>query len=137
MNCNLKNARPRAPKEWERLPDRDKHIIIQYLKEKVMEELEQTLIPDLVRINLDHEEAELQKVWLQIMCIAEHDTHGHGRLRNLYTLRRFKTLYAKIERMKSKEERDEWLRAENQKIFGKGGYPYEWVDSLENRGKSI
>ena len=42
MNCNLKIARPRAPKEWERLPDRDKHIIIQYLKDKVMEELEQT-----------------------------------------------------------------------------------------------
>lgn len=54
MNCNLKNARPRAPKEWERLPDRDQHIIIQYLKDKVMEELEQTLIPNLVRINLDH-----------------------------------------------------------------------------------
>ena len=47
MNCNLKNARPRPPREWERLPDRDKHIIIQYLKDKVMEELEQTLIPDL------------------------------------------------------------------------------------------
>ena len=133
MNCNLKNARPRPPREWERLPDRDKHIIIQYLKDKVMEELEQTLIPDLVRINLDHEEAELQKVWLQIMCIANHDAHGHGRLRNLLTLRRWKAIYAKIERMESKEERDEWLDPEIEKIFGKGGYPHEWVDSLERR----
>ena len=40
VNCNIKNARPRAPKEWDRLPDREKHIIIQYLKDKVMEELE-------------------------------------------------------------------------------------------------
>lgn len=133
MNCNIKNARPRAPKEWERIPDREKHIIIQYLKDKVMEELEKTLIPNLVRINLDHEEAELQKVWLQIMCIANHDAHGHGRLRNLRTLRRWKAIYAKIERMKSKEERDEWLDAEIGKIFGKEGYPHEWVDSLERR----
>ena len=133
MNCIIKNARPRAPKEWEQLPDKDKHIIIQYLKDKVMEELEQTLIPNLVRINLDHEEAELQKVWLQIMCIANHDAHGHGRLRNLRALRRWKSIYAKIERMESKEERDEWLDAEINKIFGKGGYPHEWVDSLERR----
>ena len=133
MKCNISQARPRAPREWERLPDRDKHIIIQHLKDKVMEELEQTLIPDLVRINVDHEEAELQKVWLKVMCIAMHDEHKHGEVRNLRTLRRWKRLYAKIERMKTKEDRDAWLDAENKKIFRKGGYPKEWVDRLEKR----
>lgn len=69
MKCNIAQARPRPPREWERLPDRDKHIIIQYLKDKVM------------------------------------------------------------------EDRDEWLDAQNNKIFGKGGYLHEWVDSLERREK--
>ena len=133
MKCNIAQAKPRAPKEWERLPDRDKHIIIQYLKEKVMEELEQTLIPDLVRINLDHEEAELQKVWLKVMCVAMHEEHKHGEGRNLRTLLRWKRLYAKIERMKNSKERDEWLDAKIKKIFRKGGYPTEWVDRLEKR----
>lgn len=133
MKCNIAQAKPRAPKEWERLPDRDKHIIIQHLKEKVMEELEQTLIPDLVRINLDHEEAELQKVWLKVMCVAMHEEHQHGEGRNLRTLLRWKRLYAKIERMKNSEERDEWLDAKIKKIFRKGGYPTEWVDRLEKR----
>jgi hypothetical protein len=26
-----------------------------------------------------------------------------------------------------------WLDTEINKIFGKGGYPHEWVDSLERR----
>ena len=133
MRCNIAQARPRAPKEWERLPYRDKHIIIQHLKDKVAEELEQTILPDLVRINLDHEEAELQKVWLKIMCIAMHEEHGHGQERNLRTLRRWKRLYAKVERMKGKGERDAWIDAEISKIFRKGGYPNEWVDRLEKR----
>lgn len=133
MKCNIAQAKPRAPKEWERLPDRDKHIIIQYLKEKVMEELEQTLIPELLLANLNHEGAELQKVWLKVMCIVMHEEHHHGEMRNRQTLRGWKRVYAKIERMKSKEERDEWLDAKIKKIFRKGGYPKEWVDRLEKR----
>ena len=136
MKCNIAQAKPRAPKEWERLPDRDKHIIIQYLKEKVMEELEQTLIPDLVRINLDHEEAELQKTWIKLMVIANHQEHGHGRVRNLRTLIRWKRLYRKIESFTDHDERVNWLNAELDKIFKKGGYPDEWVDRLEKRRAS-
>ena len=45
----------------------------------------------------------------------------------------WKRLYAKIERMKSKEELDEWLDAKIKKIFRKGGYPTEWVNRLEKR----
>ena len=26
----------------------------------------------------------------------------------------------------------EYLKAEMSKIFGEGGYPYEWIDSLED-----
>ena len=133
MRANIKNAKPRAPKEWERLPDRDKHIIIQHLKDSVMEEIEKDILPDLVRVNLDHEEAELQKVWLKVMCIANHKTHGHGTLRNLRTLRSWKMIYNKIAAMKSKQERDEWMDAELQKAFWRGSYPEEWVDKLEGR----
>lgn len=135
MNCNLANARPRAPKEWERLPDRDKHIIIQHLKEKVMEELEKTLIPDLVRINLDHEEAELQKTWLKLLCIVMHEEHGHGEVRSRRTLRKWKRIYHAYGRMKSQAERDEWMSAKIGKIFRKSAYPDEWVDSLEEGGR--
>ena len=133
MKCNIAQAKPRAPKEWERLPDRDKHIIIQYLKEKVMEDLEQTLIPDLVKINLDHEEAELQKVWIKLMVIANHQEHGHGEVRARRTLRRWKRLYAKIASFDNNEDRADWLNTELAKTFKKDGYPDEWVDRLEKR----
>ena len=136
MKCNILNARPRAPKEWERLSQRDQHIIIQYLKEKVAEELEKSLLPELVRINLDHEEAELQKVWIKLMLIANHAEHGHGEVRARRTLRRWKRVYAKIESMKSHEEREAWLASEIGKIFRKDPYPEEWVDSLEKERKT-
>jgi hypothetical protein len=34
----------------------------------------------------------------------------------------------------SKEAQDEFLKAEMDKIFGKDGYPYDFIDSLEKRG---
>ena len=30
------------------------------------------------------------------------------------------------------ETQQEYLKAEMSKIFGEGGYPYEWIDSLED-----
>ena len=42
-------------------------------------------------------------------------------------------MYWIIGKLKTNEERDAYLKAETDKIFGKGGYPSEWVDSLEGK----
>lgn len=85
---------------------------------------------------LDHEEAELQKAWLKMGCIVNHEMSGYGAIRARRWLHRWKRLYRKIATFKTAEERDAYLDAKMEKIFGKGGYPAEWVDSLENGGKS-
>jgi hypothetical protein len=36
-----------------------------------------------------------------------------------------------LETFKTPEERNAYIESEIEKIFGKGGYPREWVDKLE------
>lgn len=40
-------------------------------------------------------------------------------------------MYRIIAKFSSTEERDAYLKTEMDKIFGKDGYPYEFIDSLE------
>lgn len=94
------------------------------------------LCNDSMNQQIDHEEAELQKVWLQIMCIVLHrQKDPYGEMRCLATLKDFKTVYRFFGQFATKEERDAWLKVETDKIFRRGGYPHEWVDSLENGGR--
>lgn len=107
------------PRCWGQLPQRERDIII---KEVVAKQIND---------GLDHEEAELQKVWLQMACMVIHDALGHDKDDCFLFLGNWKRLYRKIGKCKTNEERDEYLKAEMDKIFGDDGYPYEWVDSLE------
>jgi hypothetical protein len=68
-------------------------------------------------------------------CIINHEMSGYGAIRARRWLHRWKRLYRKIGSFKTAEERDAYLDEEMQKIFGKDGYPADWVDSLENGGK--
>lgn len=126
MKANYREPKVKPPRVWFRLRESERNEIVEYVRE---------CLEELVRVNLDHEEAELQKAWLKMGCIVNHDVFGFGAIRSRRWLHRWKKLYRKIESCKSSEERDAFLDPEMEKIFGVGGYPSEWVDSLENRGE--
>lgn len=125
MKANYGQPKTKPPKSWHKLPEHERNALVEFQRET---------IDELTRINLDHEEAELQKAWLKMGCIVNYEMSGYGAIRARRWLSRWKRLYRKIEKLKTTEERDAFLDAEMEKIFGKGGYPSEWVDSLENRG---
>lgn len=101
------------PKEKKAMDD----AIVKYIEDKV-----------------NHEEAELQKIWLQMACIVNHDAFGHGAMRCTTFLGGWKRMYKRMSKIGSKQEQDAFLKAEMDKIFGVDGYPYEFIDSLEKRG---
>lgn len=122
MRCNIPQTKAKPPRAWLRLREDERQSIIEYVRE---------CLDELVRVNLDHEEAELQKTWLKMMCIANHDVLKVGKIRAIRVLYRWKRLYHIVSKLKTNAERDAYLNRELEKIFGKGGYPDEWVDSLE------
>lgn len=122
MKSNYREPKVKPPRAWNRLRESERQEIVDYMRE---------CLEELVRVNLDHEEAELQKTWLKMMCIANHDILKIGKIRAIRVLHRWKRLYYIVSKLKTKVERDAYLDTELEKIFGKDGYPNEWVDSLE------
>ena len=115
--------KPNLPRSWFSLPEREKDAITKVYQ-------------DALHKARDHEDAELQKVWLKCACVVLHGQKDpYGKLRCMCFLAGFKKVYRIIGKFKTNAERDAYLDAEMDKIFGKGGYPSEWVDSLENMGE--
>lgn len=113
----------KPPKSWDRLPEYEKKAILDYFNEVFIE-------------RSNHEDAVLQKRWLKLSCIVLHQQKDpYGKMRCMFFLKGWKRVYKMCERFKTNEEMDGWLDSEMEKIFGKGGYPTEWVDSLENGGR--
>ena len=107
----------KIPKSFLALPQREKDIInktmVEYVDKKV-----------------DEEEAELQKIWLQLACIVLHRHFGFGKVRAMRFLGAWRRLYKQNERCGNKDSQAEFLKSHMDKIFGSDGYPYEWVDKL-------
>ena len=122
MRPNLPKP-PKMPKSWFRLPEWEREQISKVCNEAI-------------NAQVDHEEAQLQKLWLQFACIVlPSQKDPWGKMRCMFFLKGWKRVYRINSQFKTAEERDAWLKAEMEKIFGKDGYPHEWVDSLENGGK--
>lgn len=84
---------------------------------------------------VNHEEAELQKIWIQLACIELSDPYFEMTPDKLIVfIGGWKRIYRYIAKLGSKEAQDEYLNSEMERIFGKDGYPYEFIDSLEKRG---
>lgn len=105
------------PTSYTNLPKREKEAIAKYIQDQV-----------------NHEEAELQKIWIQLACIILHDTFGMGAQRLTTFIGNWKRMYKRNMKIDTKEEQDIFLSSEMDKIFGKDGYPYEFINSLEKRG---
>lgn len=111
-----------VPKSWLSLPGKEKKLI-------------SGLIEKEINAAVDHEEALLQKRWLQLACIVLHrQKDAYGKMRCMAFLNGWKRVYKTCEKFKTDAEMKAWLKAEMDSIFGVDGYPSEWVDSLENRG---
>ncbi len=108
----------RLPKSFNQLPQREKEIINQVMTEEVVKQV-------------CHEQAELQKIWLQMACIVLHQNFGFGKKRCLLFLANWREMYRLNSRIEGKAEQESFLAGEIDKIFGKSGYPTEYVDKLE------
>ena len=121
MRPNLNNVyeKQRRSKTWDRLRESEKNEILKICNE-------------LSNAQVDHEEAELQKVWMKIGCIINNELEGYDEAKTLMWLQSWKRKYKLIGKFQTSKERDDYLDSKLEKIFGKNGYPSEWVDSLEN-----
>lgn len=106
------------PKSWLSLPEREKKAISK-------------MVEDEANKAVDHEEAELQKIWLQLACIVLHDAFGFGERRLTRFLGNWKRVYRMNSKCENAEKQTEFLTDQMSKLFPQGGYPYEWIDSLE------
>lgn len=109
----------RLPKSWDRLPPREKEIINQVMTEEVVKQV-------------CHEQAELQKIWLQMACIVLHRCFGFGKDRCLMFLGNWYEMYYVNSKLEGKAEQEKYLAAEMEKIFGKDGFPKVFIDGLED-----
>ena len=108
----------RLPKSWDRLPKSEKDIINKVMTEEVVRQVV-------------HNEAELQKIWLQYACIVLHHCFRFGKKRCLCFLANWREMYRINSRLDGEAAQTKYLAEEMDKIFGKGGYPKEYIDKLE------
>ena len=108
----------RLPKSWDRLPKSEKNKINEVMTEEVVKQV-------------CHEQAELQKIWLKMACIVLHKYFGFGKKRCLIFLANWREMYRLNSRLGDKAEQESFLAGEIDKIFGKDGYPKEYIDKLE------
>lgn len=90
---------------------------------------ERERISEMVDSQINHEEAELQKIWLQMACIVLHNGFKFGKRRCSMFLYNWKRIYQKNSRLKTKKEQSKWL--EEQMAFFDGEYPKEFIDKME------
>lgn len=108
----------KLPKSFLSLPPREKQII-EEMKTKEVED----------QVNKHY--AELQKIWLQMACIVLNRNFGFGKKRLLIFLGVWREIYRLNKKLENKETQTAYLTAEINRIFGEGGYPYQYIDKLE------
>lgn len=108
----------RTPKSFLNLPKSEKEIIERLHKEAVENEVNRYF-------------AQLQKNWLKLSCIVMHDYMGLDRENCLLYLANFREVYRQNSKMPGEAEQQEWLDGKMDEIFGVGGYPYKYIDKLE------
>lgn len=110
--------KPNMPRSWLTLPKKEKDAITKAATEFIEDKV-------------NHEEAELQKIWIQFACIVLHDAFGFGKSRLMLFIGNWKRMYRRNKKLNGYDEQTAFLKEEMEKIFGKDGFPYEWLDKLE------
>ena len=104
----------RMPKSWDTLPPSEKQRIAEVKENEI-----------------NRYYAKLQKNWLMLACIVLNKFFGFGRKRLLLFLANWREIYRLNAKIKTDAEQQAWLRGEMDRIFGKGNYPYKYIDKLE------
>lgn len=108
----------RMPKSFTELSQHDKDIIDRVCDDEVQKRTDKNM-------------AKLQKIWLQFACIVLHRNFGFGKKRCLLFLANWREMYRINNKLENEADQTEFLNEYLDKIFGKGGYPTEYVDKLE------
>lgn len=104
----------RLPKSWHDLPPSEKQAIAQVKENEINQYF-----------------AKLQKNWLMLSCIVMADYMGKTKEECLLYLANFKEVYRQNAKLAGDAEQQAWLNGKMKEIFGEGGYPYEYIDKLE------
>lgn len=65
-------------------------------------------------------------------CIVLHNNFDFDKDRCLLFLANWREMYRQNSKLEGKEEQEGFISNEIENIFGKGGYPKEYVDKLED-----
>jgi len=104
------------PKSYQSLPESQKQKIAQ-------------LVDELVTRQVDHEEAEVQKIWIQYACIVLHTAFRFTKEDCEMFIANWRRIYRQNARFQTKEEQTAFI--EKQLAFFNGEYPTAFVDALE------
>lgn len=110
----------RIPRSFESLPEAE--------KERLRAWASQT-IEEIAIKQIEHEEAEVQKIWIMYACIILKNAFHMSNDDLICFIANWRSIYRKNSRMKNKEEQTAWI--EKQLGWKQGEYPKEFLDSLE------
>ena len=105
----------RLPKSWDRLPPSEKLKIAEVKQQEIYAE-----------------QAKVQKIWLMLQCVVNHDYMGMSEEECLLALANWHEVYRLNQKHKTEEEQMAWLESKMRDIFKVNGYPYKYIDKLEN-----
>ena len=108
----------RLPKSFLSLPQSEKDKINEAMTEEVEKQV-------------NHNMAQLQKIWLKFACIVLNKNFGFGKKRCLLFLANWREMYRVNNSLKNEAGQTEYLSREIDKIF-KGMYPTQYIDKLED-----
>lgn len=106
-------------KPWNRLPPSEKRAIAKMQEEEKWQDINKYF-------------AKCQKNWLKILCIVLFKKMGMTVEEIILVLANFREIYRLNAKIETDEEQQAWLDREMDEIFGKGGYPTEYIDKLEH-----
>lgn len=107
----------RLPKSWERLPQSQKEVIADSMKQMLMEQEDKDM-----RIMLD--------LYIKMACVVLHDAFGFGEKRLNMFLGNHKRLFHRQHKMVMDGTQVEYLNKRMSEIFKKDGFPQSFFDNM-------
>lgn len=95
---------------------------------------EKQRIEDAIYDRLDEELCQAQFVWIKMACAILHDI-GLDESQVTQFIGLWKMMYRKNSRFKDKQEQDAFLDKRMAEIFGEGGFPEEFMQSMKDIGR--
>lgn len=113
------------------IPPRGFESLTEYQKDNLRKWQQETIM-ELTMKQIDHEEAEMQKIWIGYACMILHESFGFGKTRCKKFIGTWKRFYRLNSTLNTKEKQQEFLK--NGLSFFGDEYPEDFIDSLERIG---